>query len=323
MNKRFKFIVFLLAFILALWFIWASVSLNLGQVIDLLVNSNIFFLCISLIISIFWLSAYLYFWFFLLGHVDGKERPYYEKLIIAQAFSSSLLARYIPGKVALVLARTEVLSILGIKRIKVAATVLIEQMKLAISSALYSVIVFAFIGTGSIKLQSSVGAGLALIAFGIVLATWIFLPVWGQKLEGILPEKYKEPLKFLNDVVTVRVWIRGVNLAFLLSICQAIVASVCSFAMLGIEIGMSELIYSSLMYPISRFLGQLVVFAPAGIGAREAAFVSLTNNWLSIEAALAICLAMRLIALTSELLMFCLTSLCLAAPKIYESAKKI
>lgn len=305
---------------LSVWYLSDLVSANLKIVGDLIADASVSLLAVSLLGFVFWWVWGLGLWSFVLSKSNIRPTTTHEVIMHAHAFAASLLARYVPGKIALTLVRTEVGIKVGAPRANVIAATAIEQMQLLTSSVAYSLPVVAFLGA-PIRFGDDPEVLFTTYAISIAyLVLWLTLPVWSGRFIRRLPRRWQPRFDDFFPPVSLLRWSAGFLIATTLILIQVGAVFVCEEALVGSEIRWQQLLSCALLYPVARLLGQLVVMVPAGLGIREAAFVYLVGPWISTDNALAVAVLSRLLSVASELLMFGVT--CCALWGIRLSQKK-
>lgn len=208
-------------------------------------------------------------------------------------YAVAQLGKYLPGAVWPLLAQATLGRMLGISSTTMVAGGLIS-LTIGVACA---------IGIGCALLPAVSGASVALNTLALVFAaTALAILVWPPILNRLISLFAK---LFGRKTVTVSYTVRGV-LAASAWCCLANVLFGCHVMVLGLPFGMTGLdgyILGTCAYSLASAIGVLVVFAPAGAGAREAMMVLILSTALTVSDALAVALVSRAILILVDALL--------------------
>jgi uncharacterized membrane protein YbhN (UPF0104 family) len=256
----------------------------------LLANASPAYLALSLAV------VAVYYLVFILGWVRmldawGIHVSYHVAL---QAEMVSMLAKYLPGGVWTPAARAVALRRYGgvTDTPKVLASILVEAALSAISGVIVFVLSLAWVRDVNAPL-------LPLVAFAVLLAALlhprIFRPLFNKMLKPFGAHDL-EPLPF------------PLTLGLLLFYCGTwVIGGFGVYFMLrsvGAEVGLETVPFLGGVSAVGAIVAVLAVFAPSGLGAREASMYGLLLALTTSGAALGVTLINRLVITLVELLLF-------------------
>lgn len=226
----------------------------------------------------------------------------------AYGYLYGLIGHYIPGKVSVVLGRIMVLGKFGIAKEAAILSTLYEtgiSLALAFAMSLPLLFLIHIPGLNSISLK----IGLTII-IALALAILLFSPLF-QKCIYILLRIFKlnQPDKsiFLNPKTMLNVIVRYfIGQLFLL---LAFYFFCCSMVALPFTCSAIYIVGGSMV--CSAALGIVALFAPSGLGIREAGivyFTSIATNLISVEMALLIAVCFRFLTAFVEIVLFLATA---------------
>jgi glycosyltransferase 2 family protein len=214
--------------------------------------------------------------------------------VALQAEMVSMLAKYLPGGVWTPAARAVALRRYGgiTDTPTVLASILVEAALSAISGVIVFVLSLAWVRDVNAPL-------LPLIAFAVLLAALlhprIFRPLFNKMLKPFGAHDL-EPLPF------------SLTLGLLLFYCGTwLIGGFAVYFMLrsvGAEVGLATIPYLGGVSAVGAIVAVLAVFAPSGLGAREASMYGLLLALTTSGAALGVTLINRLVITLVEVLLF-------------------
>ena len=256
----------------------------------LLANASPAYLALSLAV------VALYYLVFILGWIRMLDAwdIHISYRVGLQAEMVSMLAKYLPGGVWTPAARAVALRRYGgvTDTPKVLASILVEAALSAISGVIVFVLSLAWVHGVNAPLLPLVGFALLLAA---LLHPRIFRPLFNKLLKPFGAHDL-EPLPF------------PLTLGLLLFYCGTWIIS--GFAVyfmlrsLGAEVGLATIPFLGGVSAIGAIVAVLAVFAPSGIGAREASMYAVLLAVTTSGAALGVTLINRLAITIVELLLF-------------------
>ena len=199
------------------------------------------------------------------------------------------LSRYIPGGIWLIVTLNTIAQSLGqSKRIFTFAFVVNIVLLIFVDLIFLLLFVYEIIGVlGFILYGLSIFFIPHILRFGFKkLARFNFVPQSTNLTE----------LTESNNVF------RLLNLTIAHQVFQLLAYFIFAYSMMALTT--SQIAYISVAYAISWLIGFLVVFVPQGLGVREATFMLLTAPLISGEVAIALSVALRLLTIVCELLVF-------------------
>ncbi len=214
--------------------------------------------------------------------VEVRNYPAYN-FVYAKAW----LGRYLPGKVAMVAARVYFADKLGASRSVIAVSSVAE-----IGAQLLVGCVVGLVGVASIGASVDVIAPFLPFAYGLIalMAVMLFPPVFNTVF-GLLLRMFGRSLEG-RPRVGARTLAWAVSGFAVVSIATGALAVLLAAAVDPSAFDQPLFVWGT--YSLAGALGMAFVFAPSGIGAREAVHLPLLTLVFSNEAALAIVLLSRL-----------------------------
>lgn len=224
------------------------------------------------------------------------------------AFFQSMLARYIPGKVWYLAARTESLVSAGIPRTASARSVLYEQAHYLCATLLAALLISPLL---LVSFSPEVRLGVLHFTLGAVgVIVWLFLPhrlfaIVNRVLSLILPRRNIDIGMPEGRLLH---WQIAFAMFIMVVVCQAIAIYPLVRGLLppSTVIPLSGWIVILGAYPVARLIGQLSIVSPSGLGVREGAYVVLVLSVLGSEVSTVVAVWARLISISAEIFMFTL-----------------
>lgn len=226
----------------------------------------------------------------------------------ATAYFQHLLARYVPGKVWIVPARTEALVDHGIARHESVRSIVYEQLHFLSASAVLGVLVLAAypeVALGGVDV-GWIRIGLALVSVGILLSVAWPTPLFRLVRSAFGAVLTEERLDALDLEVSPWRWRVAFLLYFGVVVLQGAVLYPLVLDVLPGDAPLSPAGWLIVLgsYPVARLVGQLSLVVPSGIGVREGAYVLLTLPVLDGAVAAVVVVWVRLLSVTAELLWY-------------------
>ena len=208
-------------------------------------------------------------------------------------YALSLFGRYVPGKAWLALVRMELGARLGISRTATAVALLYENGLQLTTGVVFSAAVGAALFAGGS--QTGPAAALAVGLCAVAMSPPIFYRLLNLLLRAAGKEPFakKDQLRFghLAKMVVFFVFVWT---------CGGI-----SLYALGVALDpdlKGRLLHMVVIFTISQILGFVAVFAPGGLGVREATQIYLLEQITTPEQAIILPLLSRLVMVAAELL---------------------
>lgn len=220
------------------------------------------------------------------------------------AYMYGLMGHYIPGKISVIMGRIMVLGPLGIAKEAAVLCILYETIiSVTISFAIGFPLIFIadIAGLGQLYLQ----IGLAVLFFCLVLV-FIFTPLF-QKSAFLALRLFKfatPPANiFLNRATLLKAVVYyGLSYLFMM---LAFYGFCLSITQLGFDLRTIYIVGASMVF--SGAVGLLALFAPSGLGVREAGivyFTAVATNLIPLEIALLISVCFRFLTAAVEIILF-------------------
>jgi uncharacterized membrane protein YbhN (UPF0104 family) len=256
----------------------------------LLANADAAYLALSFVV------VAVYYLVFILGWVRMLDAwgIHVSYRVALQAEMVSMLAKYLPGGVWTPAARAVALRRYGgiTDTPKVLASILVEAALSAISGVIVFVLSLAWVRDVNAPL-------LPLVGFAVLLATLLhprlFRPLFNKLLKPFGAD-HIEPLPF------------PLTLGLLLFYCGTwVIGGFAVYFMLrsvGAEVGLETIPFLGGVSAVGAIVAVLAVFAPSGLGAREASMYGLLLALTTSGPALGVTLINRLVITLVEVLLF-------------------
>jgi hypothetical protein len=271
------------------FFILRTMVKGYGNISDYPFKFNFFFLIVSFSLFVISIAAPTWAWLVLLKKQGYKNIRFFEAYRI---WFYSFMARYIPGKVALIAARAQLCKKFHIP-IMIVSNVAILEVFLFIG-----ITIFLSLPIQVIRNKAIIGSSVIFLVLGAVC---IFL-LQNKKFIGMMarylpPFRKIEPLSISPGII--------VNVTFIYIVYWilrgfALIAFLSSFA----KVGPGDVVKIVSGYALAYVGGILAVFTPSGLGVREIAFATLLQSIYSKELAYVIAVAVRLWVTVSEVILW-------------------
>jgi len=259
---------------------------------------------VALVLLLLFYLLYVFSWMRLIGWSTGRTSDT-SAMQLAEIFFTSLLTRYLPaGKIVNIGSRIELYKRGGGRRSIAVKSIIVEQFYLIGCALMLAWITILFIPDLLLPQEISPFRILLLLGGGVVLvllasADVIFIMVAKQFKVKKLSEldfhfSWQQRLEIICRYLTINVLQGSAAFFFLTSIFHDSVFSLKLF------------MYTVAAYPVSRFLGQMIVFIPGGIGVREGLFAIALSPYFPVPAVLLAGTVMRLSSVVIEILMILL-----------------
>lgn len=242
------------------------------------------------------LALFVLAWFLLLKHESQVTVSWGEA---SAHIGITLVAKYIPGKVWGLLGRSYLLTCKGASKRDAAELLLADQFLTFYSGIL--------VGTIALALATSFPAGIVLLLVGIVsipavLKSYVRIVSWLLQIGRQLFAKLANKLSI--GAVSDRSYSLGLPLLVYLLHWMVISIVLCILFLPSIS---TDVLTNSLLIlaaiPLGMMAGFLALWAPGGIGVREAVIVAILAINLDLEIATSIAITYRLICVANDLLM--------------------
>ncbi|MBU0598265.1 flippase-like domain-containing protein [Patescibacteria group bacterium] len=287
----------LIIFILAGYFIIRVLQNNWSEVEATIVNINIWYIIISIVvmsISFVWLA---YCWYWVL-------KKYKINLPFSRAYllyMKAAIVRYIPGNIWGLAAKTYMMTTIGLKKSESVFVMVFESAILLFSGILTYFITIAYLAD-----SWAINFGLGIIAVFLLL----FLMVPSRFIGWIRLLKKDIVIRTLPPIFIARLafmyifyWlVTGISMYFIL-------------AALGLT-DMDSFITAVGIFAVSWSIGFISLITPSGLGVREVAMVYFLGKTINVSMAAAVSVLSRIIFIAGELLSF------MAAIIIYHFKKR-
>lgn len=224
------------------------------------------------------------------------------------AYIYGLMGHYIPGKISVVLGRIMALSPFGITKEAAVLCIFYETLiTTAVSFAISLPLIFIadIAGLGQYHLRIV----LAVLVFAAITA-FIFTPLFKKSVFMVL-RVFKIPLPDSGAFLDIKAMFRTV-IRYVASYIFLILAFYCfcrSIVDLSSDIRTFYIVGASMVF--SGALGVIALFAPSGLGVREAGivyFTAVATNLIPMEIALLIAVCYRFLTAIVEITLFLITA---------------
>lgn len=274
------------------------------------------FLFAIVVLLLFYL-LYVFSWVRLIGWFNGNS-PGISPIRLARIFFVSLITRYLPaGKIVNVGSRIELFKREGGRRLIAAKSILVEQVYLIGCALVFAWITVLLVPDFHLPQEISPYRILILMGGGVLLVVLVSADLLYSKIaENNSFEKMRELDINITWVQRLELLIRYLVINFLQgSAAFLFLTSVYHESVISPEL----FLYIAAAYPVSRFIGQMVVFIPGGIGVREGLFALALSPYFPVPAVLLAGAVMRLSSVLLEILIIMVTFLCDRSERVGES----
>jgi uncharacterized membrane protein YbhN (UPF0104 family) len=274
------------------------------------------FLFAIAVLLLFYL-LYVFSWVRLIGWFN-EDPPGFSPIRLAKIFFVSLITRYLPaGKIVNVGSRIELFKREGGRRLIAAKSILVEQFYLIGCALVFAWITILLVPDILLPQEISPYRILILIGGGAFLVVLVSADLLYSKIaEKINFEKMREMDISITWRQRLELLIRYLAINFFQgSAAFLFLTSVYHDSVMSPEL----FLYTAAAYPVSRFIGQMVVFIPGGIGVREGLFALALSPYFPVPAVLLAGAAMRLSSVLLEILIIMVTFLFDRSERVGES----
>jgi len=313
LSKSLQFVFTLVALYVVGKFIysqWQEISR-----IDFTLVPLLFLFAIAVLLLFYLLYAFS--WVRLIGWFH-EGPPGFSTIRLARIFFVSLITRYLPaGKIVNVGSRIELFKREGGRRLVAAKSILVEQFYLVGCALLFAWIMILLVP--DILLPQEISPYRILILMGgcallVVLVSADLL--YSKIAEKINFEKMRELTISITWWQRLELLIRYLAINFFQgSAAFLFLTSIYHDSVMSPEL----FLYTAAAYPVSRFIGQMVVFIPGGIGVREGLFALALSPYFPVPAVLLAGAVMRLSSVLLEILIIMVTFLFDRSERVGES----
>ena len=219
-----------------------------------------------------------------------------------------LMGHYIPGKVSVVLGRIVALSPFGIAKEAVVLCIFYETLitvAIALAMSLPLIFIVDVAGLG----QHYLRIALAVLIFAALMA-FVFTPLFKKSVFTVL-KLFKIPLPDHGVFLNHKTMLGAVSL-YVVSYIFMMLAFYCfcrSITVLGCDAKTFYTVGASMVF--SGAVGLIALFAPSGLGVREAGivyFTAVATSLIPMEIALLIAVCYRFLTTIVEIAMFIVTA---------------
>ncbi len=260
---------------------------------------------------------YVFSWVRLIGWFN-ESPPDFSAIRLARIFFVSLITRYLPaGKIVNVGSRIELFKREGGRRLIAAKSIIVEQFYLIGGVLVFAWITILFMPDIHLPQEIIPYRILILLGGGALLVVLINADFFYTKIvEKINIESMRE----LDISIT---WLQRLELLFrylVINFFQGSAAFLFLTSVYHDSVMSPDLfLYTAAAYPVSRFIGQMVVFIPGGIGVREGLFALALSPYFPVPAVLLAGAVMRLSSVLLESLIILATYLVDRSERVWES----
>ena len=243
--------------------------------------------------TVFGLGArYLFarIWIFFL-HSLGATIKGEKTLELYEVYAKSWLGRYVPGSVAWVVGKVYFASKLGISKTKLAVSSFLEAI-LQIITVLLTASLLLVLDPRSYQLA---GNWIWVILGVAILALLAVIPGILSKYLGFAYRLAKNAELDPQSIPNAKTLLRAVGLFAISSLISGLALYFVALA-IAPEIGLRELMFVLAASNLASAISMVAIFAPAGIGVREAIQIAALIFLMTPEQALAVALMMRLMS---------------------------
>ena len=271
----------------------------------------------AIAVLILFYLLYVITWVRLISWFDGRS-PDFSAIRLARIFFVSLITRYLPaGKLVNVGSRIELFKRQGGRRLTAAKSIIVEQFYLIGCALVLAWITLLLLPNISLPQEISPFRSVILLGGAAIL---VFLGsadlLYLKFAEIIRLEKMRElnigimgsqRLELIIRYLVINIFQGSAAFLFLTSVYHD--------SVMGPEL----FLYVAAAYPVSRFIGQMVVFIPGGIGVREGLFALALSPYFPVPAVLLAGAVMRLASVFVEILIILATFLMDRDARAWES----
>ena len=272
---------------------------------------------IALVILLLFYLLYAFTWIRIVRWFKGSHLNF-PTIKLVRIFFLSLITRYLPaGKIVNVGSRIELFKREGGRRLIAAKSILGEQFYLITCALVFAWITILLIP--GIRLPEEINPYriLLLLGGGVLLIFVFYADLLYSK---IAEETNFDKMRELDVNIT---WSQRLELLIRYLVINCIQGSAAFLFIFSVyqdtAVSHELFFYTVAAYPVSRFVGQMVVFLPGGIGVREGVFALALSPYLPVPLVLLAGTVMRLSSVVLEILIILITFLIDRSERVWES----
>jgi hypothetical protein len=293
-NKVFSVLKYLFVF-LVIFFIGKSLFQNWEEIKRYSFELNIYSFMISVLLMLLSVFVFGMLWNLMLVKLSGRKMGIYAASYI---HFSSWLGRYIPGKVGIVLTKIIFGKKNGYKTKELVFASVYENVFIVLSSFLFGVpVVFSFFNVFSFSKPLFYILYIAVIIIGALLASH---PSIFSRVINFFSKIGKYSYTSSDDILSAQ---EVIYYLFLYSFPR-LLSGLGFFFLISsiIPLDFSFAWYAIGVYSLSSVVGYIAVFAPSGIGVREAMVIFLLSGFFPVGISVLISVLSRIWIVFSDLL---------------------
>ena len=264
-------------------------------------------LIFALVFLLLFYLLYVFSWVRLIRWSTGRTSDT-SAVRLAEIFFTSLITRYLPaGKIVNVGSRIELYKREGGRRSIAAKSIIIEQLYLIGSALTFTWVTILLMPDVLLPREINPFRILILLGGAAILIVLFNADVIFTKVVKQLKIKKLRELDFdFSWTQRLEIFCRYSMINFLQgSAAFFFLASLYHNSVLNLEL----FLYTAAAYPVSRFLGQMVLFIPGGVGVREGLFAIALSSYFPVPTVLLAGAVMRLSSVVVEILIIMITIL--------------
>lgn len=288
-SKRWMRWIKIIFYTAVVFFLIRYFQKNLNEIKEIKFNINWKAFCISMLFYFIYKVSLASLWHYItvLNHAGIR---YFDAVT---AYLYSILGKYIPGKVFMLLARTPEYERAGVPMRKVSVCFVLENICTLLGAAFLFLISLFFFDNQN----------LSLYKYAAILFVVVFVICLNPKLINFFLRILEKILKRDGLAISIS-YFQMIKIVFLFVLNWIIVGI--GFYMLVYSIypvPVSEMLYCGGVYGLSAIIGILAVFAPSGLGVREGIIAVGLSIVIPVEYVVIISIVSRLWATIAELIL--------------------
>jgi len=291
-KKALQYLLALIVIVSVGYFFYLEFKKNWDAIRTYHFSVNLYYILISLFIMMIGFLMETYIWHVFVNDYLSQKLTFRESITL---YNTTAMFKYIPGRIWSYTAQIALMSSKGISKAVLIYINLICFICLTFASIMYTLYYYLFyLKMTSVLISFLIFAFLIIIVSVFIIwntsvINYLIIPVNRIFKRDIQPIRIKKTLLLYIQLLYIFDYIPvGIGLYFLAK-------------GIGVNIPLAGIMPIIAALAVSLVLGYVVFFSPGGLGIREGAMFMMLKQFLNVDAALILPIAMRLIYIIIEL----------------------
>lgn len=277
----------------AIFLVLYAQSLDLRSLGELAINP--LWLVVASVIGLATRFLFARIWLFFLAQSGTLSQFEIGELYVV--YAKSWLGRYIPGSVTWIIGKVVFATKLGISKSRLAVSSFLEAVLQLLTILLTATLLLVF----DSRTQEFAGQWIWLLLLFAILGIVFILPPIFRAWASLAYRLFRKGELDSKLIPAAKPLLQGFGLFVLSSLASGLALFFVALALVP-DLGLQDLLFILAASNLASAISMVAVFAPAGIGVREAVQIAALSVVMSPEQALAVAIGMRLMSLVWDLL---------------------